>query len=146
MIVVGVDGSEPSVEALRWAIKEARMRQCTIRAVYAWSIPRDAAYGFVPAEVFDREQLQREARDHLEGWVTRVPESADVHVERHAVEGSAAHALIEAAEGAELLVVGSRGRGGFTGLLLGSVSQQCAHHAPCPVVILRAGRHAVEGG
>lgn len=146
MIVVGVDGSEPSLEALRWSIEEARTRQCGIRAVYAWFMPRDAAYGFVPAEVFDRERLQREARDHLDGWVAQVPESADVRVERRAVEGHAARVLIEAAEGAELLVVGSRGRGGFTGLLLGSVSQQAAHHAPCPVVILRARRHAAQGG
>jgi nucleotide-binding universal stress UspA family protein len=146
MIVVGVDGSEPSLKALRWSIMEARIRQCAIRAVYAWFMPRDAAYGLVPAEVFDRERLQREARDHLDGWVARVLDSADVQVERQAVEGSAAHVLIEEAEKAELLVVGSRGRGGFTGLLLGSVSQQCAHHAPCPVVIVRAQQHAAKEG
>jgi nucleotide-binding universal stress UspA family protein len=146
MIVVGVDGSEPSQEALRWAIEEARIRHSTIRAVYVWFMPRDSAYGFVPAEVFDRERLQQEAGEALDGWVAQLaPESVDVHVERDAVEGHAAHVLIEAAEGAELLVVGSRGRGGFTGLLLGSVSQQCAHHAPCPVVILRARRLAEEG-
>jgi nucleotide-binding universal stress UspA family protein len=146
MIVVGVDGSEPSLEALRWAIEEARIRHCTIRAVYAWVVPRDVSYGSVPAEMFDREQLQREASEALDGWMAQItPESVDVHVERDVVEGHAAHVLIEAAEGAGLLVVGSRGRGGFAGLLLGSVSQQCAHHAPCPVVILRARRQAAEG-
>jgi nucleotide-binding universal stress UspA family protein len=147
MIVVGVDGSESSLEALRWAIEEARIRHSPIRVVYAWFMPRDGSYGFVPAEVFDRERLQQEAGDDLDGWVAQLaPESVDVQVERHVVEGHGAHALIEAAEGAELLVVGSRGRGGFKGLLLGSVSQQCAHHAPCPVVILRARRRAAEGG
>jgi nucleotide-binding universal stress UspA family protein len=146
MIVVGVDGSEPSLEALRWAIEEARIRNCAIRAIYAWFMPTDGAYGFVAAEMFDRERLQQEANDALDVWVAQVaPESVDVQVERHAVEGRAAHVLIEAAERAELLVVGSRGRGGFTGLLLGSVSQQCAHHALCPVVILRTRRHTTDG-
>jgi nucleotide-binding universal stress UspA family protein len=72
-------------------------------------------------------------------------ESGGAQIERVAVEGQAARVLVGAAEGAELLVVGSRGHGGFTGLLLGSVSQQCAHHAPCPVVILRERRRVVQG-
>jgi nucleotide-binding universal stress UspA family protein len=146
MIVVGVDGSEPSLEALRWAIDEARVRHSTVRAVYGWFMHWDAPYGFAPPETFDRERLQREAGEALDEWVTQVTgQSPDIEIERDAVEGQAAHVLVGVAEGAELLVVGSRGHGGFSGLLLGSVSQQCAHHAPCPVVIIRKPRPVVEG-
>ena len=80
-----------------------------------------------------------EAKEAL-GWALAEADLGETNVEKAVVEGPAAQTLIGAAKGAELLVVGSRGRGGFAGLLLGSVSQQCAHHASCPVVIVRAPR------
>jgi nucleotide-binding universal stress UspA family protein len=138
VIVVGVDGSEASKDALRWALEEARLRQSSLRAVYAWLYPQIGGRGYIPSELLDPELLRQTAQERLDELVAEVAgESPDVELERVASEGPAAQVLVEAAEEAELLVVGSRGHGGFTGLLLGSVSQQCAHHAPCPVVIVR---------
>jgi len=91
----------------------------------------------------EREEVRRRAEQRLEAVVAEVeremPEAADARIERVVVAGHPAEMLLAAASGAELLVVGSRGRGGFAGLLLGSVSQTCAHHARCPVVIVRRG-------
>ncbi len=151
-IVVGVDGSEGSVAALRWAVAEARLRGARIRVVHAYQSPHlsltSAGVGVVgaiapPAVVAEEsEQLTRAAETAaahvLDASVRDAGADAleGIEVERVAIEGFAAQTLIEAARTAELLVVGSRGRGGFAGLLLGSVSQQCAQHPPCPVVIL----------
>lgn len=140
-IVVGVDGSEESKAALRWAVAEARLRDASVRAVYAWSLPHVAG-GVGPLIEPDIEMLQRDGERLLDAAIAEV-DAEGVDVERASVEGSPASALVEAAEGADLLVVGSRGHGGFVGLLLGSVSQQVAHHAPCPVVIVRARAVAV---
>ena len=140
-IVVGVDGSPEAKEALRWAVEEARLRGAALRVVHAWEFPLGAVGPGVPA-LYNGEFLQTLRLD-AEQLVDRLLAETDpgaTIIETAVVEGPAAQTLIAAAEGAELLVVGSRGRGGFTGLLLGSVSQQCAHHAPCPVVIVRAPR------
>lgn len=143
-IVVGVDGSEGAAKALRWALGEARLRSASLRIVHAWSvplvlsIPSADAFGIPePAESMQqvRAALHKEADNVLEAALHRI-EADDIEVEAEVVEGKAARVLIEAATDADLLVVGSRGLGGFTGLLLGSVSQQCAHHARCPVVIV----------
>jgi nucleotide-binding universal stress UspA family protein len=140
-IVVGVDGSESSKEALRWALAEARMRGSRVLAVHAWSLPAVAAYAYMPSEAFDLELLRTSAEERLEAIVAETRDAgAGVEVEQLAVNGLPSKILVEAAEDAEMLVVGSRGHGGFTGLLLGSVSQQCAHHAQCPVVIVRGPR------
>jgi nucleotide-binding universal stress UspA family protein len=135
-IVVGVDGSEPSKAALRWALDEARLRGATLRVVYAWSLRYVTAAGIAVPGV-DPEQVRADGEEMLDSLLGELPVDG-LDVERVAIEGGPASVLVEAAEGAELLVVGSRGHGGFAGLLLGSVSQQCAHHAPCPVVIVRA--------
>jgi nucleotide-binding universal stress UspA family protein len=135
-IVVGVDGSEESKAALRWAVGEARLRGASVRAVYAWSLPYVAAAPGLVVPQGDVADFRRDGEEMLDALVAEVG-NAGVDVERVAVEGGPAHVLVEAAEGADLLVVGSRGHGGFAGLLLGSVSQQVAHHAPCPVVIVR---------
>jgi nucleotide-binding universal stress UspA family protein len=128
MIVVGVDGSVPSKAALRWAVEEARLRGARVRAVHAWWIYPMFEPGADPTEA-----VRAFVTEALDG-------QTDVEVTPVAVQGEQASvALVDAAEDADLLVVGARGAGGFVGLLLGSVSQQCTHHAPCPVVIVRDG-------
>jgi nucleotide-binding universal stress UspA family protein len=137
-IVVGVDGSEESKKALRWAVEEARLRNARVVAIRAWVYPALAAGGLIPVDGELVESLAAAEQEALAKAVAEV-EGAE-GVEQVVVEDAPAHALVEAARGADLLVVGSRGHGGFTGLLLGSVSQQCAHHAACPVVIVPPAR------
>ena len=153
-IVVGIDGSEQSRSALRWAVEEARVRGAAIDAVYAyehtpvWGAYHYGTVGEDPDRVREREARLRERGEREDALahqraqalvrevVEEVAEPAGVPVTASAVQDRRpAHALVERSRGAELLVVGSRGRGGFAGLLLGSVSQQCAQHATCPVVI-----------
>jgi len=141
MIVVGVDGSDESKEALRWALEEARLRDATVRAVYAWRDPYVLAPGFGLPEDFEFDALRERAVETLDAVVAdAVGTTSDVHVDGVVAEGPAGSVLVQAAEDAELLVVGSRGHGGFVGLLLGSVSQQCVTHAPCPVLVVRGPR------
>ena len=140
-IVVGVDGSDESKEALRWALEEARLRGATVRAVYAWRDPYVLAPGFGLPEDFEFDALRERAVETLDAVVAEVAGiKSDVPVEAVIAEGSAGSVLVEAAEDAGMLVVGSRGHGGFVGLLLGSVGQQCVQHAPCPVLIVRGRR------
>lgn len=135
-IVVGVDGSEASMKALRWALDEARLRNAEVDVLQSWHYPTMTyAPGFVPPPTFARQDLIDEATEDLRAACSAVGTDG-VTVHPMVAEGPAARWLIERAEGADLLVVGSRGRGGFSGLVLGSVSQQCAQHAPCPVVIV----------
>jgi nucleotide-binding universal stress UspA family protein len=140
IIVVGVDGSAGSAKALRFALKEARLRGAEVKAVGAWHVPA-AAYetGWVPISV-DPTDYEKIARAALEKTLADAGAAdADVSVTSVVHEGNAADVLIAEARVADLLVVGSRGLGGFKGLLLGSVSQQCAHHATCPVAIVPNG-------
>jgi nucleotide-binding universal stress UspA family protein len=104
--------------------------------VTAWHVPAIAySGGFAP--VVDPKEFEQYAETVAEQALAALREQTEgVDVERVTGEGQAAHVLLEQARDADLLVVGSRGRGGFTGLLLGSVSQQVAHHAPCPVVVV----------
>jgi nucleotide-binding universal stress UspA family protein len=139
VIVVGIDGSEPSKAALRWAVKEARLRHARVHAVHAWWIypmlrPGDQ---LAPAA---SDWTAADATERVRTFIMEtLGEQTGVEITPFAVQGEqASAALVDAAKGADLLVVGSRGAGGFSGLLLGSVSQQCAHHAPCPIVIVRA--------
>jgi nucleotide-binding universal stress UspA family protein len=137
-IVVGVDGSEASVDALRWAVAEARLRGARVVAVHAWLFPDVVLRRREPPPGY--EELRRSAQEVLDAALESVAETAaGVDVERRVVEGVPSEQLVAAAEGADMLVLGSRGLGGFAGLLLGSVSQQCAHHARCPVVIVHHG-------
>ena len=141
VIVVGVDGSPESKQALRWAIQEAHLRQATVRAINVWTYPLIFAGEYVPADVIDANVLREAAQEVLDRAVVEAAgETPDVYIERVVDHGSVAHVLVEAAKEADLLVVGSRGHGGFTGTLLGSVSQQCAQHASCAVVIVRKER------
>ncbi|MDA3630359.1 universal stress protein [Saccharopolyspora oryzae] len=135
-IVVGVDGSDPSKCALRWAVRQAALLDGSVHAVGAWEFPAFYSWEGGPMPPDDFEDAARKALDDAVDQIEdedlpRVP------IERTLTHGHAAQALLDAAEGAELLVVGSRGHGSFYGALLGSVSQRCAVHAKCPVVIVR---------
>jgi nucleotide-binding universal stress UspA family protein len=141
-IVVGVDGSASAQEALRFAVQEAQLRGAGVRAVmgvYLATMAYGGMAGWGPAGTgLDPTELEERARAALDTAVDALGEPADMQVERVVDFGQPAQVLIEEARGAELLVVGSRGHGGFAGLMLGSVSHQCAMHASCPVVIVHA--------
>jgi nucleotide-binding universal stress UspA family protein len=132
VIVVGVDRSAGARAALRFALDEARLRQATLRAVHAIG-----AFGSYPSLEWggsDVRTLRRAANDLIEDATSEVTaEGEDVQIERCVIEGAPMAVLVEESRGADLLVVGSRGHAAFPG----SVSQQCAHHAECPVVIVR---------
>jgi nucleotide-binding universal stress UspA family protein len=133
-IVVGVDGSVPSRAALRWAIRQAKLTGATVDAVIAWEYP--VTYGY-PAPVDDTNHagLAAEVIKHAVGEISG--HEAPVAITTTVTEGNPASVLLAASAGADLLVVGSRGHGGLVEAILGSVSQQCVHHATCPVVVLR---------
>ena len=139
-IVVGVDGSPSSLAALRWAIKQAEMTGASVEAVTAWrNTPALAmAAPFTEADVNSPDAGIKEAAERmLRESVNAAAGSSTVAVKAEIGEGSAAQLLLSASEGASLVVVGSRGHGGFTGALLGSVGQALAQHAACPVLIYR---------
>ncbi|MCO4255572.1 universal stress protein [Pseudarthrobacter cellobiosi] len=133
-ILAGVDGSVPSRLALEWAVTEARLRHGQVRVVTAWEFP-PVAVG-MEGLVRDPDVFPQTAR-RLQNEALKRVDSEGVTVTGDVVQGNAADMLLRAAENADLLVVGSRGLGGFTGLLLGSVSTQVLHHSPCPVLVVR---------
>ena len=138
-IVVGVDGSAHARQALRFALAEAALRGARVVVVGSWAVPPLAAtgVGMIPAFDLLRTELADSASEVLSRELAEVADvAAGVEVEQHLAQGDAAGVLVEAAAGAELLVVGSRGRGGVTGTVLGSVSRACLHHAPCPVAVV----------
>ncbi|MBX6386794.1 MAG: universal stress protein [Microbispora sp.] len=137
-VVAGIDGSPASACVLDFAFAEAALRGAGLRVVHAYS-PLDAGRGLAPVpDDFDDEKTQvRMVAEALAGRRERYP---DLRVTGEAVRSHPVDALLRASEGADLLVVGSRGRGGFTGLLLGSVSQALLHHATVPVAVVRIGR------
>ena len=165
-IVVGVDASPGALRALGWAADEARLRLATLQVVHAYhaqalaaplyfpsreALPGQAAAGVAPPEEEMQETLEqraefqeavrRQAEDLLEGLLREVGEAVEgVDVQRTVVEDrNPAEALVELSVDADMLVVGSRGRGGFTSLLLGSVSHAAVLHALCPVVVIPPG-------
>jgi nucleotide-binding universal stress UspA family protein len=142
-ILVGHDGSECAQDALRWAAGLAARAHLPLHVLRAWSMttaPRPGTWepGYVPP----LEDFQQAVHDELTAHVAAAGLPASVEVTCHVIHRPPARGLIEAASGAALMVVGARGRGGFTGLLLGSVSDQAVHHAPCPVTVVRTGAHA----
>ncbi|HVM67565.1 MAG TPA: universal stress protein [Acidimicrobiales bacterium] len=132
-IVVGVDGSDSSRRALEWATGEALLRGATLEAVIAWHRPPEMSYPAVPID----NDFEGDARQALANELDAMLGPGAQGVVRRVEPGSAAPVLIEASRGADLLVVGSRGHGAFTGMLLGSVSRHCTAHAHCPVVVVR---------
>jgi nucleotide-binding universal stress UspA family protein len=146
-IVVGVDNSLGAQAALAFSLEEARLRSAPLRVVHAWRFGYIGAVGAecaVPVLGGDRRELRRAAAAELDAIVAEASAGAhDVEIEKRVREGLPAAVLIEESGEADLLVVGSRGHGGFVSLLLGSVSQQCADHAASPVVIVRSHCRAV---
>lgn len=134
-IVVGVDGSEGSLDALRWAAQEAQLTGASLDVVTAWEYP--TAFGWappIPADWNPEEEAKRDLAESVERTLGKTPA---VNVRQVVVEGHPAPVLLAAASHADLLVVGSRGHGAFVGMLVGSVSEHCVSHATCPVVVVR---------
>ena len=138
-IVAGIDGSPSSISALRWAIRQAGLTGATVDAMIAWHYPASAGgYGWAPTGMGTAFDFKENAEKVLADAIgTACDPGTGVPVRARVVEGNAAQVLLDASDGADLLVVGSRGHGGFTEALLGSVSQHCVHHAHCPVVVIR---------
>lgn len=137
-IVVGVDGSEPSLKALRWAAQQARLTGATLRVLTTWEVATGT--GWVPTFPVDYDP-QAVARQALDEAVTEtLGADPDVAVERIVKEGHAAPVLLAAAKDADLLVVGSHGHGAFAGMLIGSVSEHLVRHAPCAIVVVHCDK------
>jgi nucleotide-binding universal stress UspA family protein len=142
-IVVGVDGSPSSLTALCWAVRQAALTGGVVDAVIAWQYPVNySAYGWAPVTVDEGgTDFAEIAEKTLADAVAKTVDPNSAVVRQRVIQGNPAQALLDAAQGAELLVVGSRGHGGFTGALLGSVGLHCVHHAHCPVVVIRGHVH-----
>jgi len=137
-IVVGVDGSEPSLKALSWAAQQARLTGATLRVLTTWEVATGT--GWVPTFPVDYDP-QAVARQALDEAVTEtLGADPDVAVERIVKEGHAAPILLAAAKDADLLVVGSHGHGAFAGMLIGSVSEHLVRHAPCAIVVVHCDK------
>jgi nucleotide-binding universal stress UspA family protein len=136
-IVVGIDGSESSKVALRWAIQQAKLTGASVDAVTVWHYPAGYGWGPVVMELDFAAEAKRVLSETL-GEVSGL--EPDVRVRPLVTEGHPAEVLLHTAKGADLLVLGSRGHGGFTSALVGSVSLYCVLHAHCPVLIMRNGR------
>jgi nucleotide-binding universal stress UspA family protein len=139
-IVVGVEGSGGAKAALRWAIREAQYRDAIIDVVTTYAstyVPASPDFNYVPLDPADLEAEVNKMQGHVIDEAVAELGGTAIEIRRRVLRGRPADTLIAVAEGAMMLVVGSRGRGGFRGLLLGSVSQTIAHHGTCPVVIVR---------
>ncbi len=137
-IVVGVDGSTASRWALEWALEEGRLRQATVEVVHAWNLPPVVGHPLAPVPV-DTAALEEEATRLVDQMV----DGADTRglprpPERIVAMGHPARLVLDVAKGADLVALGTRGLGGFAGLLLGSVTQHVVNHADCPVVVVPA--------
>jgi nucleotide-binding universal stress UspA family protein len=141
-IIVGVDGSEQSRSALDWAWDEAKLWSAPLHVVHAWLYPY--AYGHRVTVAEPVELVKLDAGHLLEHEVSELRarkgggDGDVVEVHPHLIEGSPTEVLLREGKDADLIVVGSRGRGGFLSLMLGSVAHQVSNHAPCPVVVVRA--------
>ena len=138
-VAVGVDASASSLRALVVAAEEAERRHCVLHVVRAWSMrtvprPPDCPPGATPSV----DEYQKSVLDNLKQVVeSKLGAEPGYPVEYHVVHSPSPQALLSASRGADVLVVGHRGRGGFSGLMLGSVAEQCVRHAACPVLVVR---------
>jgi nucleotide-binding universal stress UspA family protein len=134
-IVVGIDGSPSSTAVSDWAARQAELTGFVLEAVISWEWPLTYGGGVLLPNDYDPATDAHKMLDHaLEAVRLAYP---DITIRPVVVEGHPAPVLVEAAKGADLLVVGSRGHGEFSGMLLGSVSQHCTHHVSCPITIVR---------
>ncbi|WP_344126762.1 universal stress protein [Saccharopolyspora halophila] len=138
-VVVGVDGSSSSLHALTAAADEAARRSAVLHVVRAWSIrtaprPDDCPPNAVPSMDAFQQEVEQDTRRLI---AKKLGETPQIKIQVHAVHSPSPQALLSASRGADLLVVGHRGRGGFAGLMLGSVAEQCVRHAACPVLVTR---------
>lgn len=134
-VLVGIDGSDASLEALRWAVRYGERTGAVVEALHAWQIP--TTYG-TPVEAVPGERFEETAERALKGSVDEVAGGrTDVEVVAVTEMGHPPKVLVERSKEADLLVVGNRGRGGLASALLGSVSLHCVAHADCPVVVIR---------
>ena len=139
-IVVGIDGSEQSKAALRWALAHSALTGAAITAVTSWQFPASYGFGYVPTDAWRPDEDAARTLEQTVAEVTGDDRPADLRAVT--CQGNPAEVLIEESEGAVLLVVGSRGHGGFSGLLLGSVSSAVAERAHCPVLVWHDARAA----
>ena len=141
-IVVGASNSDNGRVALEWAVAEAAYRGATLEVIHAWTSP---VVAFPTGVAFDPTliaEVEAAARSDLDQMIAKAVGDSGVDVTATLVEGPTATALLEASAGADLIVVGTRGRGGFKALLLGSVSNKVLHHAPCSVAVVPMPRPA----
>jgi nucleotide-binding universal stress UspA family protein len=138
VVVVGVDGSDPSVAALSWASRYGAATGATVRAVRVWHYPTAAGLppGKTPEPV--ENEVEGWVRDELSQAVTKANPDSAAQVETKIVYGHPAEALIDESRGESLLVLGHRGHGGFAEALTGSIVIHCVNHAACPVVVVRS--------
>jgi nucleotide-binding universal stress UspA family protein len=132
-IVVGVDGSHPSQQALRWGAHLAAAFGAGLDAVTSWDYPAGYGWGSIPSDWDPAEDMQKVLDQTIQDVFGDQPPAG---LRRLVREGGAARVLLDASQGAIMLIVGSRGHGGFAGLLLGSVSANVAEHATCPVLVI----------
>ena len=133
-IVVGVDGSGASVDAIKWALAQAGLTGASVEAIICWNIPVSFGVAMGAVESVDWESNSHEI---LDAAINEAVGDSGTAVTRKNVQGHPADVLVEASKGADLVVVGSRGHGGFVGAVLGSVSSHVVAHARCPVVVTR---------
>ncbi len=132
-VIVGVDGSPSSNAALEWAAQEAEIRGATLELIHAWNYPNLGYGGYVAV----LEDFEKDASSLLDEVVASVKKGhPNLKLVSSLLQGPTAQTIMDRAKEADMVVVGSRGRGGFSGLLLGSVGQQLVHHCPAPVVII----------
>jgi nucleotide-binding universal stress UspA family protein len=143
-IVVGVDGSKASLAALDWALRQARLTGAHLHAVTTWEFPTNYGWAIPLPDDMDFAADARTILDNAIDTAVAAAPGAEVEVTKSVIEGHAALVLAHVAEGASMLVVGSRGHGEFAGMLLGSVSEYLATHAPCPVLIIHEPKPAAS--
>jgi len=135
-IVVGIDGSSASLEALEWAARQVELTNSTLQIIATWDWPMTFGWAVPIPTGFDPEQnVQKALAEAVAGVRARHP---TIGITTRVLQGHPAPLLVEASKGAELLVVGSRGHGEFVGMLIGSVSEFCATNAHCPVLVHRS--------